>query len=726
MTTTTTAISESGIMTMAKTTPTDSPTATTTDRIISTDTTITVTGSTTPTDSIATSITAATLDSTTAATPDLNTNTDSTMTIFMFTVTSDAVSTSTQSPLSVTDTTSASTTTDTWSVASVKATTGSDINTVFDTDSVFSISTPMTGVRPTTYIIRTNDFPKGGTDSTTTRVGTGTTIFTTLSSSTVSTIDLYAFPDFSATAGLTADTAPSSRPALETGDTAPTVPGTSTPCAIFSTTSTSYTTTNCFTIPGRSTDCEVSISDTLTLSSDSTSSSDSTDSGISGTDTSNQITSTTLSAGGTTTSRGAPTTEAIPEIIQTSDGAPFGDTPSTGSAPNNQAGDSSFKAGTDTTFPDVPSDTVMNIAPSGVSPPDIPPSDVPLPDTPLEGPPPNIPPPDIPLPDVPAEVPSPDLSPPDEAQPDAPLPDVPSSNEAPPDIYPPNALPTDGPLSAIPFPDVPSEVSPPDVPPPDEAPPKVPPFDVPLPDIPPEVPQPDVLPSDVSPVDVLTPDILSPDVPPPDVPSPDAPSPDVPLPDFPPETPSSRTLIDEPSPDGSTDASVESLVPSSEQERGYAAPEKTLDRPDPAGDLAPVDFTFPFPDDLNSIEPGSDFGLVPVGDLGNIPDDSRVPVDVTGSNSIDSRLDSVSAGLDTEETGNGGMELTGADSSAPNTASQGSMPDSPQAVDDPGLDSSAAQIEGISSREDSTSGGPAGGPDSEENAGKQNQEKGTE
>ncbi|XP_073322891.1 uncharacterized protein [Pagrus major] len=496
---------------------------------------------------------------------------------------------------------------------------------------------------------------------------------------------------------------------------------------------------------GTSNTCEAAETAAMTPSSDSTSSPDSTDSAFSGNGTDNMITSTTLSADGTTTSTGTPTTATIPVITPTNDGAPSGDTRSTISVTTNQAGDPSFTAGTDTTSPDVPPDTQMNIPPPGVpdeAPPDVLTPDVPPPDEASAG----VPPPDVPPPDeAPPGVLTPDVPPPDVPPPDIPSSNVPRADEAPPDVSPSDVSPLDLPLPDVPSPDVPPpdvpspDVPPPDVtnpdaPPPDVTNPDVPPLDVPLPDVPPpDVPLPDAPSSDVPPPDV-PPDVPPPDVPLPDVPSPDVPLPDVPPPDVPPpgvplEAPSSRipdTLIDVPSPDGAPPevsrpdaASVESLLPSSDGGGGDAVPDTsstTLDRSDPSGDLAPVDFTFPFPDDPSSVESGPDSGPVPVRDPGNSPDDSRGSVDVTGSNSVDSGLDSVSLGPDTEVTGNDEMQSTRTDSSAPDSGSPGldSRSDSSQAVDDPGVNSSAATMDEKSSGEDSAAGGPAGVSESNE------------
>ncbi|XP_045892038.1 netrin-G2 isoform X2 [Micropterus dolomieu] len=259
--------------------------------------------------------------------------------------------------------------------------------------------------------------------------------------------------------------------------------------------------------------------------------------------------------------------------------------------------------------------------------------------------------------------------------------------------------------------------------------PDVPLPDVPPPDVPPEAPSsrtPDPL------IDVPSPEKRPLDIPPPDVPSPDGAPPEVPLPDAP----------------------VDYFLPSSEEGEGDVAPDTrstTIDRSDPAGDFVPVDFTFPFPDDPNSVKPGPDSGAVPVVDRGTIPDDFRGSVDVPRSSLVNAGLDSVSAGLDTGERGNGGMESTGPDSPVPDSASPDldsrrdssspdsassvlySRPDFPEAVDNPGVDSSAAQMEGKFSREDSAAGGQAGRSGSDEKkdskqekTGEQREEKVTE
>lgn len=732
-------------------TTSDSPTTETTDDR-STDTIMTISDSTTPTDSIAITNNATTLGTTTMATADFNTNTDNVMTTFVYTVTPDTAPTSRQSPLTNTN---IATTMDPWSVTTLQ--------TVFKIDSVLSISATITS--------DTNGVTKTGLDFTTKSAGDSATVFPTTRSSTDSPPCSDAYPDFSSSGGPTMDTASSSSSALETGDSlfksASTVPETTTTPPTVSTMSASYISTNSFPIQGYVIDAAVSFSDPVTLPPDSTSSKDSTDYVTFGTNAFNQINSTALTADDGTSTR-TPGTPTIPEITLNSNGAPSGDTPSTGSPPTSRAGDSSFTAGTDTTFPDVPTDTPINIPSPKVPPPDMPRSEEPLPDVPLEVPPPNMPPTDIPFPE---DVPTPDIFPPDEAQPEVIFPDVPPSDEAFIYISPSNIPSPDAPVSATPVTDVPTEIYPPDEAPFDDVQspavetPNVLLPDIPVPDLPSEVPRPDEATPDVSPVDVLTPaapsldltpsvvpslyvpppdvpnpdipfpvltsdippsavpspDVPSPNVPFPDIPSPDSPSPDVPLPDIAPELPSSRTpdtLIDVPSPGGTPPvASVESLLPSFEEEGVVAVPKTTLDRPDPTDNFAPVDFTFPFLDNPNSVEYGSDSGPLPVGDPRNIPDDS-----------IDSGLDSASARLGSDERENGALE--GPDSSALDSASLDSRKDFPKVVDDPGVNSSAAQMEEKSSAGDTTSGGPAGQQDTndkdskQENTAVQNLEKG--
>ncbi|XP_029295301.1 uncharacterized protein LOC115013273 isoform X9 [Cottoperca gobio] len=404
---------------------------------------------------------------------------------------------------------------------------------------------------------------------------------------------------------------------------------------------------------------------------------------------------------------------------------------------------SSFDVPPDVPPPDVPLDVPPDVPPSDVLLPDEPPSDVP-PDVPsLDVPPdvsPDVPPFDVSLPDErPSDV-SPDVPPPKvtsvDVAPDLP-PDLASLDVPPLDTLSPNVSPEapssgtpDIPIDAPPpdvRPDVPSlDVPPPDVPspnvPPDEppsrtpdilidaAPPDLPPPDLPSPDLPPtDVPIPDILLPDIpsEAPSSRTPDILI-DVPFPDVPSEDVPPADVPPSDVPPaDVPSG----DVPSPDLPTpdlpppDAPVDSLLPPSVG-GGDAALETsstTIEPSGPAGDLARVDFSFPIP--------GPDSGPLPAGDPGNITDDFRGSFDVPGSNSVESGLDSVSAELDAEEVGKGGMESPSPETPPPDSTRPGPdyRPGFPQAVD-----LSTARREGKSSGEDSAAGEPVGYSESDE------------
>ncbi|XP_034722139.1 cell surface glycoprotein 1-like [Etheostoma cragini] len=459
-----------------------------------------------------------------------------------------------------------------------------------------------------------------------------------------------------------ADLFPSRSPAPGKGDSlykpVPPIPDTTPPSTTVSTSS--YTA-----VADPSTDYGVSVSD-------STTSPDNTDSTLS-------WTGFILPSDGPTTSTGAPTTTTPPEIPLTSNRAISEDTD-----PTNQAGDALPTAGADTTSPDV------------------------LPEPPISASLPDLPAPNEAIPDIPPL----DEPPPDEGGafphkvPDEPLgvspPDVP-----PPDEGPSNVPPSDTSLLEVPLPDLPS----PNVPPSDISPPEVPPSDISLP----VVPLPDISPPEVPPSDISLPDVPLPDISPPEVPSsdisllgaplPDLPSLDVPPPDVASEAPSSRTpdiMIDVPpveklptdipSPDvPPPDAPVEILLPPSE---GLDPRSDTLDPSDPADDLALVDISFPSPVDPYSADRGPDSGPddrpVPVGDPGNLPNNSLGSVDIPGSNSEDSGLDSVSAGLDTEQAVRGGMK----------------------SVNDPGVGSSAAPMEAKSSGEDSGVRGPGRGPES--------------
>ncbi|XP_069379190.1 uncharacterized protein ntng2a isoform X1 [Paralichthys olivaceus] len=510
------------------------------------------------------------------------------------------------------------------------------------------------------------------------------------------------------TAG-TQETVPSNSPVVDTTDTvfelAPTEPDLT---SLRKTCRTSSSNSNTYnpTIPVCRTETEVWIFDSVTPPSDFTSSSDNTDSILFGTRTTNLITSTSLFADGTRSTRVPPPT-TIPEITPPSDRTLSGSSPSTTTAPTSAPGNASPAEGSDTSSPVVPPNNQIDIPPA-VEPlpdkplPDAPPPDVPTPDKPL----PDAPPPDVPTPDKPL----PDVPPPVELPPDKPLPDVPTPDKPPPDVPPP-----DKPLPDVPLPDEP----PPDVPPSYISPPDLPPSYVPPPDKPlPDVPLPDVLPLDVPPPAVLSPNAPSPDIPPPNVFSTNLPPSDVP-----PEVPSSRTpdsLIDVTPPKTET---VESLPSPSEKGGSDSAPEiSTLGPSDSAGDLAPVDFNFPFLEDKNQAETGSDSGAgqvsgpEPVGDPGIIPDYSGGSVNAAGSDSNDPGLNSISADPGKGEKQKSGLELTGPDSSATDRLSPDleNGPDSPPAVDDlgVGLSSTAAQKEGRSG-EDSATGSP-GQPESSE------------
>ncbi|KAA8577986.1 hypothetical protein FQN60_000067, partial [Etheostoma spectabile] len=590
--------------------------------------------------------------------------TDSFTTTFTYMLTSESAFTSTASLSAVTNTASTSSTTDTLSITSAET---SETSTVFDEDSVLTFST-MTETRSTTYFVGTDDAEdslKAGVESTTTNMDT---VF--------STSDSNLFLDFSSSA----DLFPSRSPTPGNGDTlckpVPPIPDTTPPSTTVSTSS--YTA-----VPDRSTDYGVSVSD-------STTSPDNTDSTLS-------WTGLILPSDGPTTSTRAPTTTTPPEIPLTSDRAISGNTD-----PTNQAGDALPTAGADTTSPDV-----LPEPPISAPLPDLPAPDEAIPD---------IPPLDEPPPDEGGAFPdkAPDeplgVSPPDVPQPDEGPSNVPSSDLPPLDVFSPIVPPTDVP------PEVPSsrtldiliDLPPPDdlldAPPPDKvdvSPPDVPPADIFLPNVTPSnVALPDLPSSDLPPVDVDLPSTnVSPgvppeapssrmpdtliDVPPPDllpsdisleVPLPDLPSPNVPPSDVthvPSEAPSSRTpdimidvpLVEKPptdipSPDvPPPDAPVEILLPLSE---GLDPRSDNSDPSYPAEDLAPVDFSFPSPGDPYSADrvpdSGPDYRQVPVGDPGNLPNNSRGSVDIPGSNSEDSGLDSVSAELDAEEAVRGGME----------------------------------------------------------------------
>ncbi|KAK2838245.1 hypothetical protein Q5P01_015457 [Channa striata] len=127
-----------------------------------------------------------------------------------------------------------------------------------------------------------------------------------------------------------------------------------------------------------------------------------------------------------------------------------------------------------------------------------------------------------------------------------------------------------------------------------------------------------------------------------------------------PDSPLDATLPDVPSPDRERPdplrlAAVEYFLPPSEG--GDAASDISstpIDGSDGGRNLAPVDFTFPFPVEPNTSNPQPTFGTdmasvsgpQPV-DPGNPPDESRESVDAPGTDSFDPGLNSVSARPDT-------------------------------------------------------------------------------
>ncbi|XP_026176973.1 netrin-G2 [Mastacembelus armatus] len=251
--------------------------------------------------------------------------------------------------------------------------------------------------------------------------------------------------------------------------------------------------------------------------------------------------------------------------------------------------------------------------------------------------------------------------------------------------------------------------------------------DVPPPDFPLlNVPPPDVSPSDAPSPDVTLPAILPevppPKVPPPNIPSPNAPPPDAPLEVPPSETPDSSKAIPPPAvrsvdgalwevpppnaPPPASNAPVQFLTPS-EEEAADVGPDTSsiiFDRSDAADDLAPVDFTFPFPEGPISVDSqrisglglGSESRTLPAGDPVVIPDDS-VDVDDPG-------LDSFSAGRDIGERENQDWESTGSNRASPGL-------DFPSEVEDSEVNSSPATAqteENSSTEQDSDAGVPSG------------------
>lgn len=197
-------------------------------------------------------------------------------------------------------------------------------------------------------------------------------------------------------------------------------------------------------------------------------------------------------------------------------------------------------------------------------------------------------------------------------------------------------------------------------------------LDVSLPDLPPEV-QAEVPTPSLPPTVAPSPDVTSSDAPPPDVTTPAVRS------DVSPGVPSSGTpeypidvLLPEAPP---PDFPVQYLLPPSEGKGDDSTPDTSsspVDRSDPAGDLAPVDFTFPFPEEPNSAnrqpnsrpDLGSDSGrlMVDPDDLGITPDDSRGSISDFGSDLVVPGQDSALAGPNTQGRENSRPKATGLDS----------------------------------------------------------------
>lgn len=533
-------------------------------------------------------------------------------------------------------------TTDTSGTVETSSSTDNTIS--FNANTVSTVSIPTTDTVPSTYFISTSiavAIPKESLASAT-MVDTGTAVPTTFISDIVSTAGFETFPDFTGRAGTKADTTPSGSLGLETDDNS-----TSSVSATFGI----YTT--------------------------------------------NEILSTTRLNDSTATSTGAPTTAAIPELNPRSDGPPC-----------NLAADCAFTAGSERTFSaDVPITVLppdVSITPGLVSFPDISPE---VPDTSTLLP-------SIPGGVVPLTLPSPNISPPDEGQPKSPPPffDETFPNKFLPDKIPPpdspliTLSPTQSPQYIIrpnvPLPDKPLPAVPPkelgfddpsvgvslvEVLTPDIPFPAVPRPDLPLLDISPEVPRPDETPPDtrptyLSPVDVLTADISSTKVP---------------LLDIVPGRQSSESPDDQAEPPLDrvpADVSVESILSPSEPGAGSAAPDNTVDWPDSGNDLAPVEFTFPFLENPESVTPVLDSVPVPFDDPQNLPDDSSAPAEGLRSDLLDSGQNYVLNQPNTNEKVDEKTGSTGLISSTENNASKDDEPDLNQA-----LESVVVQVERQSS-----------------------------
>lgn len=662
-------------------TPADSTTTTTTSD--STTATYTVTDSTTKTDTnTALSTTNRMTDKT------LNDPTspkDIPLTTFMYTLMSDN---STEGPLMV----------------------SADIST--NTGGNSSTSTYMTDSSTVTYFTSSNDsadLPLTAIDSTST-LTTGTVVLTAVRG-TISTTGSVAFTDSFSTAGPTTDTAPPNNPRLKTGEKPP-------PRVLDSTTSRPTSTTP--TVQGSSTDTGGSISDPLGPPYNSTS-----DVGVLGTDISKVVTS-AVSPTVPTPSAGILPLTTIPETFSPGDGSQSENFLPTGSVRISQAGDTLFTTKRD-----------------GISlRPDIPPLAVPPPDLPLEAPSVDIPSalnealPDVISPDVLLDILSPDTLSPDASSPvtltnNVQLPEMPPLDLSSPDTLTPDEIVPFVPTPNVLFPGAPSPpaLSSLNVPASDGAPTdisflEVPTQELPRPDLPLEGPPPDKPAPDVPLPDPPSRNVFPPDTPPPDLPFPDPPSPDV-LPDGPsiktPDTSVDFPPPDVPSPDGTSpeirppdatppapDIPVDSVLPPYGGGPVSDTKSATIDQSDPAGDLAPVDFTFPVPENPKSVGPGQDSGSdsqpMPVVEPGNVSSDN---IETPGSNSINAGQESFPVKQGRGETGNEKSESSGPDSSVPYRNIPNVDPGVDSGSENPAVDSTANKKERTSSGEESVE--PSGG-----------------
>ncbi|XP_076747346.1 netrin-G2 isoform X8 [Maylandia zebra] len=513
------------------------------------------------------------------------------------------------------------------------------------------------------------------------------------------------------TAGPTTDTAPPNNPRLKTGEKPP-------PRVLDSTTSRPTSTTP--TVQGSSTDTGGSISDPLGPPYNSTS-----DVGVLGTDISKVVTS-AVSPTVPTPSAGILPLTTIPETFSPGDGSQSENFLPTGSVRISQAGDTLFTTKRD-----------------GISlRPDIPPLAVPPPDLPLEAPSVDIPSalnealPDVISPDVLLDILSPDTLSPDASSPvtltnNVQLPEMPPLDLSSPDTLTPDEIVPFVPTPNVLFPGAPSPpaLSSLNVPAPDGAPTdisflEVPTQELPRPDLPLEGPPPDKPAPDVPLPDPPSRNVFPPDTPPPDRPFPDPPSPDV-LPDGPsiktPDTSVDFPPPDVPSPDGASpeirppdatppapDIPVDSVLPPYGGGPVSDTKSATIDQSDPAGDLAPVDFTFPVPENPKSVGPGQDSGSdsqpMPVVEPGNVSSDN---IETPGSNSINAGQESFPVKQGRGETGNEKSESSGPDSSVPYRNIPNVDPGVDPGSENPAVDSTANKKERTSSGEESVE--PSGG-----------------